>query len=40
MKSGAAGVINLVSYGYHESRAVKAPSITRTGKVNESFLAQ
>jgi hypothetical protein len=33
-------VINVVSYGYHESRAVKRPVIESTGEVNDAFLAR
>lgn len=38
VKGGIAGVINLVSYGYHESRAVAKPEIKENGKVPEAFL--
>lgn len=40
IKGGIAGVINLVAYGYHESRAIKSPPIESSGLVSESFLEQ
>jgi len=39
-KSGIAGVINVVSYGYNESRAVAKPEIKSNGKVSETFLKE
>lgn len=39
-KGGIAGVINVVAYGYHESRALKQPLIESAGKVNDRFLAE
>ena len=37
-RGGIAGIINLVSYGYHESRAMPKPQITSAGEVEEAFL--
>ena len=38
MRNGIAGVINVVSYGYHESRAVSRKGAIENGKIDESFL--
>lgn len=38
LRGGIAGVINLVSSGYHESRAVPKPRISAEGQVEEEFL--
>lgn len=38
-KGGVAGIINLVSYGYHEASTVKLPAI-KASKVPASFLEQ
>jgi energy-coupling factor transporter ATP-binding protein EcfA2 len=38
MKTGVAGVINVVSYGYHESRVYDASETLSKGKADGSFL--
>ena len=38
MNKGISGVINVVSYGYHESRAVTAKGAIVNGKIDKSFL--
>ncbi len=38
MKNDIAGVINVVSYGYHESRAVNRKGAIANGRVDKSFL--
>jgi energy-coupling factor transporter ATP-binding protein EcfA2 len=39
-KSGIAGIINVVSYGYLESRAIAKPEIKSNGRVSETFLKE
>ncbi len=38
MSRGLSGIINVVSYGYHEYRIGKAKALTAHGSVNEAFL--
>jgi hypothetical protein len=38
MSAGIAGVINVVSFGYHEYRVGKSTAITQAGTARESFL--
>lgn len=38
MRSKIAGIINVVSFGYHESRAVNVKDAFKNGKINEVFL--
>ena len=38
LRGGIAGIINVVSYGYHESRVMPKPQITADGKVEDAFL--
>jgi energy-coupling factor transporter ATP-binding protein EcfA2 len=38
MSRGLSGIINVVSYGYHEYRIGKAKAVTAHGIVNEAFL--
>lgn len=40
MKGGVAGIINVVSSGYHEASTVEFPTIKASTKVPESFLEQ
>jgi hypothetical protein len=35
---GAIGVINVVSYGYHEGRTARSEALTARGRIKESFL--
>lgn len=38
MKEGIAGIINVVSFGYHESRAVSIKGAIQDGRLDEAFL--
>lgn len=40
VQNGVAGIINVVSFGYHEASTVSRPAINAAGKVAESFLSQ